>query len=287
MLGDVAVAPMMANRPVLARREIRRGVPMLLAILLADPSAPAVAAEAAGSGPDAATASLESRSLVDGTIFHSHLWLDSQWTELEDGGGDGKEKVEGLFASSVSPTRDWAVRVVVPYAWHVAGDLPGDVNEQGLGDVDLAVGTAFRHAERRTALALELRAPTAEGQLGDDVWRLKAIGYFAWDRSDRVTFVVNPEYSHSISEEEGAAPQSFLETFFLATFLLPHRWWTTVQYEVKVDFEQDESWTHSARLFVGKQIGETPLRLLASIRKQFDGGPKRYQADLFVAWFFG
>lgn len=242
------------------------------------------AADAAAT--DEQTATEELKQLADPTLFKPHVWLDSQWKELKQGGADGKETLEGFWAWGRSPNQDWAVRLKVPFAWHVAGDTTGDSDEHGLGDIDLATGTAFRLGKSwRTAAGLELRAPTATGDLGDDVWRLKPIGNVAWDATERLTLAVTAEYNHSVAEQDGATPQRLLEVFFPATCLLPRRWAVTGQYEFKLDFQNDGRWTHSARLIVAKRL-EAPLSLAASIKKPFVGGVEDLQVNFFVTWYF-
>lgn len=246
------------------------------------------AAETAVVNADEQTAAEELKLLADPTILKSRVWLDSEWNDSRHGGGDGKVTLGGVWVWGVSPNQDWAVRLKIPFAWHVAGNAAGDSDEYGLGDIDLATGAAFRLGKSwRTGGGLELRAPSAtDDVLGDDVWRLKPFWSVGWDATERLTFAFTAEYNQSIAEEHGVARKRFLEMFFPTTYVLPHRWSVTAQYEAKVDFENDDRWTHSAKFVVAKRLDRAPVSLAASIKKPFDGGAKQFQVNFIVTYSF-
>jgi hypothetical protein len=60
----------------------------------------------------------------------------------------------------------------------------------------------------------------------------------------------------------------------------------TAQYEAKVDFENDDHWTHSAKFAVAKQLERLPLGFKLSIKRSFDGGDKRFQINFVTTYSF-
>ena len=128
--------------------------------------------------------------------------------------------------------------------------------------------------------------PTAADDLGDNDWRLQEFWAGAWDATQWLTLSPSAEYNHSIAELGDAPPQSYLEMYFPATFLLPQQWAVTARYEAKVDFENDNYVTHSAKLLVAKQLDAPPLGLALSIKKPFDGGEKQFQINLIITYYF-
>ena len=98
----------------------------------------------------------ELKSLVDPTVMQRRVWLETEWNNYKGGVNGLEETLGGLWAWRVAPKQDWGVRLKVPYEWHMAGDAAGDTDKQGLGDLKLATGTAFRLSKSwRTALGLE------------------------------------------------------------------------------------------------------------------------------------
>jgi len=92
--------------------------------------------------------------------------------------------------------------------------------------------------------------------------------------------------SHSIlAEESGASPEHYLEVFFPATIGLPQRWAATAKYEAKVDFQDDNTWTHSGKLAIAKELERVPLSFSLSIKKAFDGGGKKFEVNFIATWF--
>ena len=224
---------------------------------------------------------------TDPTIFVRRVWLETEWNKHTDDHHDVEETLGGLWAWRVRPDQDWAVRLKIPYRWHVAGDAAADLDDRGFGDLKVATGTAFRlSAPWRAALGLELRTPTAEDGLGDDDWRLQEFGALAWDATPWLTLSPSVEYNQSVAEEHNVPPRHYLESYFPATFLLPHRWAVTPQYEIKVDFEDDNYVTHSAKLVVAKQFDKPPLGFALSLKKPFDSGEKEFQVNLIITYHF-
>jgi len=241
----------------------------------------------AGAGVDSLEIAEELKALEDPTILKRRAWLDTEWNRFKDSSNDFSLTAGGLWAWRVSDSQDWAVRLKVPVEFHVAGDTVGDSNEQGLGDLKLAAGTAWRlSASHRAAVGLEMRFPTATNNLGANVWRPMLFGTAAWDLTPTITFSPSVEYNQSTKELRGAAPQHFVEMFFPVTFLLPQRWAVTPRYEAKVDFANDDRVTHSAKLTATRRLEDLPIGLALSIKKSFDGGEKRFQINFVTTYYF-
>jgi hypothetical protein len=259
----------------------------LATMALAFPESALRAGELASRSADEEEIAEGLKELSDPTILNRRIWLDTEWNKFRDGSHDVEATLGGLWAWRVATNQDWAVRLKVPYRWHVAGDAAGDSDEHGLGDLKLATGTAFRLSPSwRIGGGLELRMPTAQNDLGDDVWRLQELGAVAWDATRWLTLSPSAEYNQSIAEVHGASPQHFLETYLPATFLLPHRWSVTTQYEAKADFENDNYVTHSAKLLVAKQLNNPPLGFALSLKRSFDSGEKEFQVNFIITYYF-
>jgi hypothetical protein len=210
-----------------------------------------------------------------------------EWNKFNHGRHDVEETLGAVWAWRVSDRQDWAVRLKVPFEFHVAGDAVGDSDRQGLGDIKLATGTAFRLGESwRTAIGVEMRFPSATEGLGNKAWQAQLSAAGAWDVTRWLTLSPSLEYNKSVAEKQGAAPQHFLEMFFPATFVLPRNWSVTAQYEAKVDFESDSHWTHSGKFVIGKLLERLPLGFSLSIKKPFDGGDKDFQINFVATYFF-
>jgi hypothetical protein len=245
------------------------------------------AAESAGGSADEQTTTEELKSLQDPTILIRRIWLETEWNKYRDGHNGVEETLGGYWAWPVSANQDWAVRLKVPYEWRVAGDTSGDSDEQGLGDIKVATGTAYRLSETwRIGGGLELRTPSAADDLGDNVWGLQEFGAVAWDVTRWLTLSPSAEYNESLAEVHGAPPKHYLEMYFPAILLLPHRWSVIPQYQAKVDFENGNYVTHSAKLLVAKQLDSLPLGFALSIKKPFDGGAKEFQVNFIISYYF-
>jgi Putative MetA-pathway of phenol degradation len=243
-------------------------------------------ADQLGDAPDDMTVSAELKELTDPTILIPRIWLETEWNKFTDGTHNVEETLGGLWSWRLSPDLDWAVRVKLPLEFHVAGDTPGDSDDAGLGDIKVATGTAIRLCKNwRAGGGLELRMPTGDHDLSDNVWRIQEIGALAWDVTPWFTFSPSFEYNQSLAEE-GSAPQHFIETFFPATFILPHGWAITGQYELKADFQNDNYVTNSAKILVAKQLEKVPLSFALSGKRSFDSGEKEFQVNFVVSYFF-
>jgi hypothetical protein len=231
--------------------------------------------------------SAELKALEDPTIIKRRAWLETEWNKYENDSHNVEETLGGLWAWRVSDGQDWAVRLKLPYKWHLAGDGADDGDEQGLGDIKVATGTAFRLGKSwRVAGGLDLRMPTAHDDLGDDIWRLQEFGTVAWDPTGWLTLSPSAEHNHSVAEIHDAPPSHYLELFFPATFLLPHRWSVTPRYELKVNFENNNYVAHSAKLSVSKRFDNLPLGFTLSIKRPFDGGAKEFQVNWVMNYYF-
>ncbi len=250
---------------------------------------PALVAADPPAAPDEQQAIAEElKSQEDPTILKRRVWSDTEWNSYEGGSQDIEETLGTLWAWRVSDHQDWAVRLKVPFEFHVAGDDPADSDQQGLGDIKLGTGTAFRLGETwRTALGLEMRFPSAtDDDLGDNVWQPQLLGTVAWDVTRQLTLSPSVEYNQSIAEEDGVNPQQFMEIYFPATYLLPQHWSVSARYEAKVDFENNDHWTHSAKFVLAKQLVRLPLGFSLSFKKPFDGGDKEFQLNFVTTYYF-
>jgi hypothetical protein len=257
------------------------------AMVAALSTTPLAAAESPGVDADEQTIVEELKALEDPTILTRRIWLDTEWNSFRDSSNDVEVTLGGLWAWRVSANQDWAVRLKVPVKFHSAGDAVGDSNEQGLGDIKLATGTAVRLSQSwRAGGGVEMRFPSATDDLGGNAWRPQLFAAVAWDVTRQLTLSPSAEYNRSIAEEHGAPRQHFLEMFFPATFVLPRYWSVTARYEAKVDFESDDQTTHSAKLQVAKQLERLPFGFSLSIKKPFDGGEKRFQVNFVTTYYF-
>lgn len=262
-----------------------------LAILLALVTAAAdlwageATGERAASGEQIASERLKSES--DPTMLKRRVWLETEWNSYRDGSDNLEETLGGLWAWRLTDNADWAVRLKLPYEWHFAGDDPGDSDDNGFGDIKVATGGAYRFSERlRAGGGLELRMPTAEDGLGDDVWKLQEFGTLAWDATRWLTLTPTCEYNHSVAEQDGASRQHYLELYAPATFILPHKWSVTARYEAKIDFEDDNYVTQSGKLYVSKAFQKVPISLTVSVKKPFNNRNKDFQVNFVMTYFF-
>ena len=261
---------------------------ILFFIVLGLPSTSFGAGSSADSDSEKQEVADELRSREDPTILKRRAWFETEWNSFEDGSDNIEVTLGGLWSWSHSPRRNWAVRLKVPYERHVAGRTPGDLDTNGLGDIKVAVGTAFRLASTwRAGGGLELRTPSGtEHTLSDNVWGLQEFGAIAWDATGFLTFSPSFEYNQSVAEDPDASPQHFLEIFVPTTVVLPAKWSATARYEAKVDFQKDGTWTHSGKVVVGKELQNLPLALVLSFEKRLDGGDKTFQVNVAMVWFF-
>ena len=254
-------------------------------VLLGGRVLPAAEPSSVDSAPVAAD---QLKALNDQTIIRSSVWLDSEWDQFKHGAEEATWTLGGLWGSRVSDRQDWAVRLKVPFVYDWSDEASGHANIGGVGDIEVATGTAFRLSNAwRTGGGIELHADTASNPaLGGSVWGLKAGWLVSHDITDWLTLTPTAEYSHSIAEEHNVAPQRYLELSLPATFILPYDWSIATRYKAKIHFENGDRWTHTVDVGVAKRLPDVPVVLSATLEKQFDGGNKKFQANLTMTYYF-
>ena len=267
---------------------MKRALFLILGATAAAGLTPAMcSAESAAVGANEQTIREELKSQEDPTILKRRIWSDTEWDKYKDGSHDIEETLGVLWAWRISDSQEWAVRLKVPFRFHIAGDAAGDSDKQGLGDIKLATGTAFRLSESwRTAVGVEMRFPSATDDLGDNVWQLQLFGAVAWDVTRRLTLSPSFEYNKSVAEEHSTGPKHFLEMYFPVTYVLPWNSAVTAQYKAKVDFENGNHWTHSAKFVITKVLERLPLGFSLSIEKPFDDSDKEFQINFVTTYYF-
>ena len=235
-----------------------------------------------------ATAAEQLKQLNDQTIIQSRILLDTEWDQFKHGAEKARWTLGGLWGWRVSDRQDWAVRLKVPFVYDRSDEASGHADIGGLGDIEVAAGTAFRLGDRwRTGGGIELHTDTASNPaLGDSVWRLHSGWSIARDVTDWFTLAPTAEYSHSITEEHNVAPQRYLELSLPAIFILPYDWSIDAKYKVNINFENGERWTHTVNAGVAKRLSNVPVVLSATLEKQLDGGNKKLQANFTIVYFF-
>jgi len=228
------------------------------------------------------------KALNDQTIIQSSVWLDTEWDQYKHGAEEATWTLGGLWGSRLSDRQDWAVRLKVPFVYDRSDEASGHADIGGLGDIEVATGTAFRLSNSwRTGGGIELHTDTASNPaLGDSVWRLHSSWSIAHDVTDWLTFTPTAEYSHSIAEEHDIAPQRYLELSLPATFILPYDWSIATRYKAKIGFENGDRWTHTVDVGIAKRLPKVPVVLSVTLEKQFDGGDKKFQANLTMTYYF-
>ena len=229
----------------------------------------------------------EMKSVEDRSILKRRAWLDTEWNKFKNGRSELEETFGWRWAWPISKSQDWDVRLEVPLRQHIAGDDRRDQDRQGLGDIEVATGTAFRFNERwRVGGGLELRTPSGSlDVLSDNTWRIQEYASVAWDATPWLTISPSIEYNQSFIEERGVSRRHSLETFLPVTFLLPEHWSFTARYEALVNFEQDNDVTHTAKFTLNKLFDEVPLNVGVSFEKPFDSN-KDFQVNLALTYYF-
>jgi hypothetical protein len=247
------------------------------------------AAETSSADSATATADQQLKALTEQrTILQSSVWLDTEWDQFKHGAEKATWTLAGLWAWRVSDWEDWAVRLKVPLVYDRSDESSGHADIGGVGDIEVATGTAFRLSDRwRTGGGIELHTDTASNPaLGDSMWRLHSSWAVAHDVTNWLTLIPTAEYTHSIAEEHNAPPQRYLELSLPATFILPHDWSIGTRYKAKVDFENGDHWTHTVDVGVAKRLSNIPVVLSATLEKQLDGGNKKFQANFTMTYYF-
>jgi hypothetical protein len=241
------------------------------------------------SSVDSAPAAVDQlKALNDQTIIQSSVWLDTEWDQFKHGAEAATWTLGGLWGWRVSDRQDGAVRLKLPIVYDRSDEASGHADIGGLGNIEVATGTAVRLSNSwRTGGGIELHADTASSSaLGDSVWRLHSSWAIAHDITDWLTLTPTAEYSHSIAEEHNVAPQRYLELSLPSTFILPYDWSIATRYKAKIDFENGDRWIHTVGVGVAKRLPNVPVVLSVTLEKQFDGGNKKFQANLTMTYFF-
>ena len=228
------------------------------------------------------------KALNDQTIIQSSVWLDTEWDQFKHGAEEATWTLGGLWGWRVSDRQDGAVRLKVPLIYDRSDESSGRADMGGLGDVEVAAGTAFRLSKTwRTGGGIELHADTASNPaLGDSVWRLHSSWSVAHDVTNWLTLTPTAEYSHSVAEEHDVASQRYLELSLPITFILPYDWSIATRYKAKIDFENGDRWTHTVDLGVAKRLPSIPVVLSATLEKTFDGSGKKFQVNFTMTYYF-
>jgi len=236
----------------------------------------------------AAAAADQLKALNDQTIIQSSVWLDTEWDQFKHGAEEATWTLAGLWGWRVGDRQDGAVRLKVPVVYDRSDEASGHTDVGGLGDIEVATGTAFRLSNTwRTGGGIELHTDSASNPaLGDSVWRLHSSWSIAHDVTDWLTLTPTAEYSHSIAEENNVSPQRYLELSLPVTFILPYDWSIGTRYKAKVDFENGDYWTHTLDVGVAKRLPNVPLVLSATLEKSFDGGDKKFQVNFTMTYYF-
>lgn len=260
---------------------------LVLFILMSGlPTVPLHGAQAANEDEVKANLLEDIKAQEDPTILKSRAWFEAEWND-DRHDASLLEVTLGLRKGwRISDRQDWGLQIEVPFKRTDFGDPGGNDIEAGLGDVRVAVGTAFHLSETwRIGGALELRMPTGQQELSGNVWRVQELLALAWDATPWLTFSPKAEYNQTLARQHGAARQHFLELFFPATFILPDRWSITPRYETKLDFENDIT-THSGKLSIGKQLKKPELGLSLGLKVPLDRQNTDYQLSFTVTDYF-
>ena len=243
---------------------------------------------AAEPSSDSAAAAEQLKQLNDRTIIQSSVWLDTEWDQFKHGAEEARWTLGGLWGWRVSERQDWAVRLKVPFVYSRSDEASGHADIGGLGNIEVATGTAFRLSNRwRTGGGIELHANTASNPaLGDSVWRLHPLWAVACDVTNWLTLTPTAEYSHSVAEANNVAPQRYLEVSLPAIFILPYDWSIAMRYKAKIDFENGDRWTHTVNVGVAKRLSNIPAVLSLTLEKDLNGGNKKFQANFTMTYYF-
>jgi hypothetical protein len=71
-----------------------------------------------------------------------------------------------------------------------------------------------------------------------------------------------------------------------ASFILPYDWSIGAKYKTKIDFENDDRWTHTVNVGVAKRLSNVPVVLSATLEKPLNGGAKKFQANFTIIYYF-
>jgi hypothetical protein len=221
------------------------------------------------------------------TILGRRVWWENEYSNLHRGAWQHKLTLGGLYAFSLSPDHEWGVRLELPLVYVNGGRVPGADNDAGLGDIELAVGAAWRLAPRfRAGCGLETKFNTATPDaLGDGTIQLKPLVATSWDAAGWLTVAPNSTYNDSVATERGASDVSNLELNFPFIFLLPRRSSLTVEYKGKVDFEHDDAYSSTLKIGAGKLLTGW-MQLYASTEAPLGPDPANFRVTVGMNYFF-
>src|SRR6266516_1821703 len=149
------------------------------------------------------------KALNNQTIIQFNVWLDTEWDQFKHGAEEATWTLGGLWGWHVSDRQDCAVLLKVPFVYDRSDESSGHADVGGVGDIEVATGTAFRLSKRwRTGGGIELHTDSASNPaLGDSVWRLHPSWSVAHDVTNWLTLTPTAEYNHSIAEDHTVAAQ--------------------------------------------------------------------------------
>src|SRR5207249_78936 len=84
----------------------------------------------------------ELKALRDQTIIQSRVWLDTEWDQFKHGAEEARWTLAELYGWHLSDGQDWAVRLKLPFVFDRSDEPSGHAEIGGLGDVEVATGTA-------------------------------------------------------------------------------------------------------------------------------------------------
>ena len=260
--------------------------PVLLVALVSFVARVSPAAEQASVG--SSTAADQLKALRDQTIIESRISVDTEWDQFDGGAERAKWTLAGLWGWHIRDGQDGALRFKVPFVYNRSDESSGHEDIGGIGDIEVATGTAFRLSDRwRTGGGIEIHADTASNPaLGDSMWRLKPAWGVAHDFTNWLTATFNAEYNQSIAEEHNAPPQRYVELSLPATLILPCDWSIGTNYKATINFENGDRWTHTVDMGVAKRISNMPVVLSATLEKQLDGSAKKFEVNFTMTYYF-
>jgi hypothetical protein len=183
------------------------------------------------------------------TILRRRVWWENEYSDRHQGAWQSKLTLGGVYAFSLSPDHEWAVRLKLPLVFANGGRVAGVDNEAGLGDIEFAFATARRLAPTfRAACGLETKFNTATADaLGDGTAQLKPFLAFSWDAARWLTL----------------APNS----------------------KGKVDFEQDSEYLNTLKIGTGKVLTEW-TQMYASVEVPLEATSANFRVTVGMNFFF-
>ncbi|MBO0696181.1 MAG: hypothetical protein J2P56_08785 [Verrucomicrobia bacterium] len=94
------------------------------------------------------------------------------------------------------------------------------------------------------------------------------------------------EYNDSIAERHNVPEERYLEFSLPVTIILPDEWSIFATFKSKVDFENDDEWTHTVSGGIAKRLSTVPLVLSASAEKPINNSGTDFQANFTMTYYF-